>query len=295
MFKDLIAKVRHGWLETFHLLAAMATVSSAVLVVWGGEKTDKELLLLWAFGIYYLVLLSFLGYYILTFSRKARYAQTIVFLDHIVSVARDALTYSETASANKDRLRVYCEDLLTSLATALSMVTGVRCRTAIKLIRSPLGEGASYVTTLARDGVSPKGVRPKDEDEAKRHTIDENTDFDFLIKTGENRFFCNNLEDYPNYRNSSIENRVNSKWPLPYVATIVWPIRCRVEQNSCDRQVFVDELVGFLCVDSASRKVFDDRFDTPLGSTVAHTLYPVLKKLLNILEKQPLVASKSSL
>jgi hypothetical protein len=285
MLKDLMAKVRHGWLESFHLLAAMLAVSSAAFVVWGGGKTDKELFLLWAFGIYYLVLLGFLGYFILTFSRKARYAQTIIILDHVVSVARDALTYSESADANKDRLKQYCVELLTSLATALSMVTGVRCRTAIKLIRKPLDAGASYVTTFARDGVSAELARPQDEQEDKKHTTEDNTDFDLLIKAGEDRFFCNDLRDYPNYRNTSIANRGNSKWSLPYVATIVWPINCRVEQNPPNGRAPVQELVGFLCVDAASRKVFDDRFDTPLGSTVAHTLYPVLKKLLNILEK----------
>ena len=68
---------------------------------------------------------------------------------------------------------------------------------------------------------------------------------------------------------------------LPYRSTIVWPIRKLVypqDGEDGNRLNHEQDIIGYLCVDSARQKVFRNDYDTQLGAIVADSVFIFLKR-----------------
>jgi hypothetical protein len=177
------------------------------------------------------------------------------------------------------------------LAQAFSTFLRKDCRVCIKQVEAPeiggggtLAENEVYVADLARSG--------SDRVRRRRNELDlvhENTDFEEILHGDNAYFFCNDLValyDAGRYKNSHWKKGVPDK--PAYVSTIVWPIRkvldtaipARLPASRSEISEWQD-LLGFLCIDSKVKGVFDQGADVQLGAAVADTLYHVLAPWLS--------------
>jgi hypothetical protein len=115
-------------------------------------------------------------------------------------------------------------------------------------------------------------------------------------------FLGNNLPSDGSYKNSSIESShkyypgeddtrlekifkyLNRRrnWPLKYKSTLVVPIYPLVRESNEDNT----QPIGFLCVDSRSRRTFNRGYDLDIMRGVADGLYYYLKDFKPLLLKK---------
>lgn len=276
------------WFEWFHITYASIVIISAVSTLWPNDAETRELLLLGAFLLYFVVLLVFLILFTFKFSRKARYSEATKCLHSALHSARDAYHYLDWCKSeehneiafDESRLCGYMKTTLTSIADSFTIVTGVRCRCSIKVLGMDDGIDQLFVKTLARDEVSQTECKQKDLDETNSHLVSLNTDFREITEGNIDFFFVGDLTKYVNYTNTSINKgnkRDGEKWTLPYKSTIVWPIRYQYNKNERDNGTGTQEdLYGFLTVDSSSKNAFIERYDVQMGALLADSLFPVL-------------------
>jgi len=275
------------WFEWLHhSYVILATIGMVANVFFTGHS-PKEIILLIAFALYFLVLLIFVVFFTITNGAKAKYAEAIACIHESLHAARNIYHRFEWA-INKDVLYENAEfknDLvrvLTSAAQAFSITTGVKCRICIKVIgikdnSSDTSLSSYYVTTLARDSVSQEQARDRDAKEGQKHLIADNTDFNLILKRERNYFFHPDLQKLEHYENSSFKLFPETR---KYASTIVWPIRyvyCENEKDKdCGRGMNEDQdIYGFLAVDSYSRNAFSERYDVQMGSILADGLFPI--------------------
>lgn len=280
-----LSSMQTKWFGWFHFVYASLVIASSFFNIWNVDQTDKELILLSFFSAYFLILLLFLLFFTINYSRKARYSEATKAIHDTVHASRDAYHYLDWCVSSKHPDVVYnegdfCEKttrILTSLSTAFTLVTGTKCRSSLKVIGQDENDDL-FVTTLARDNTSTEDKNNRYNDANKRHLISANTDFMLIAGHDYNYFFHNNLPKYDDYQNSSIEEyrspNDSRKWVLPYKSTIVWPIRYKRRNNeNNDRDA---DLYGFLTIDSSSRNVFSDKYDVDMGAIVADSLFATL-------------------
>src|SRR5207249_8901276 len=133
------------------------------------------------------------------------------------------------------------------------------------------------VRTYARDSINATAKEPEQAD-----FLNENTDLCELFANPHQRCFFENdlpkLHAKGGYRNSHLPTQPFDEWPLPYRSAIVWPIR----RLGVESQLHPEhELLGFLCVDSASTRVFVHRYDFEIGALIADALYMYMKANLD--------------
>ena len=68
----------------------------------------------------------------------------------------------------------------------------------------------------------------------------------------------------------------NSEWPLPYRSTLT----CAIRHHAILGLLEQPEAVGFLCVDSESRNVFEKRWDVELCFSIADALFHPIDQLI---------------
>ena len=116
-------------------------------------------------------------------------------------------------------------------------------------------------------------------------SINGNTDFLELYLNFEKRmYFSNNIPHEKGYSNSSFQ--INKK--LPYSSTVVWPIRklVYVQDKKADELLNQEQdIIGYLCVDSARRNVFQEGYDFEMGAIIADALFVFLKGYHTYLNK----------
>ena len=253
-----------------------------------------------------------LGFFILLFGllfreitriRKEKYANIQEDLHGIQHAIRDQLTILDLMEGkSEDKILLHgsiveknVQDCLNRLATIFTLLTGTKCRATIKMIEA--GENDEPVVyTFMRDEDSERAHQFEDQSrrDGEEDLLDENTDFKFVFGTeGHRWFFCNDLPSQSNYLNSRDKNLANRNlagyraflnmwkpidWNLPYSSTIVWPIR----QKQIPALNADFSFLGFLTIDSRHRGVFDERFDTHLGSGVADSLHYMLMRLIEV-------------
>lgn len=217
-------------------------------------------------------------------SRKARYAEALPSIGraHLLAMGQEHDTDRE--------IQLVAQDVCDRLSQTLSMVTGTRCSVCVKVIESEAPTTGQLkeleVSTLCRDDQSYE--RPL-QAVGVDHPLVGNTDFLQIFKNpdhpGLNTYLENHLPRRLDYENSSFHVygepydwgprwwqrliRYTVSWPLPYKSTVVTPIY-PLEPDDEDR------LLGYLCVDSRSRGVFDSRYDVPVLRSVAAALHPLL-------------------
>lgn len=230
--------------------------------------------IVWVFGIYIFTIASMLVVREYTYSRKARYAEAMKQLHKCAHEIRDS--YWAIESNNAGLCMESVKSSLNSFASAFSIVTGTSCRACIKVIEHDSSKDPVdfYTRTFCRN---QKVAQSTNRDDPA--PLEKNTDFKILYQQDddENYFLSNNLTKRKRYQNSNWPSRHDKRAVFikerkyQYISTIVWPIRSReVESNP--------EVIGFLCVDSLTRGVFERRYDVDTGAIIADMLYPLLSK-----------------
>ncbi len=231
------------------------------------------------------------------YSRKARYAEIVAsFGQTFLAIQESAL--SSVASTNE--INLGCKRIATHAAHVFSLTTGTECSVCIKVLEDDLSDESRIqvrprVRTLCRDQNS-EGKRDHADKSQGDHWLDQNTDFYELHRNAGGpkgrSFFSNNLPGYHGYNNSSFElygrphrgtlliNLFPAMfWKLPYRSTIVVPVSSRQSDSN------KTPLVGYVCVDSGSRGVFNRRYDPELLAGIAECLYPVLVRFCDLTTK----------
>lgn len=248
-----------------------------------------------------LLILAFLWHELRTV-RSRRYAKIQQHLHSIMHTIRDQHTVLDAIDEERAEfetheylIRSNIAKVLDQFAFSFSMLTGTNCRTSIKLIFLDEGETSNepYVSTYVRDQISSQseGDRDTKRRDGGMDAIRDNTDFKVILKNGKRWFSANNLPTLSNYENTSdpglmdrhlgfIESILNHvkpvKWNLPYTSTFVWPIQKRL-LDEVDGTEFA--ILGFLTVDSPSRRVFNEKHDAFFGAAVADTLFPLVRRM----------------
>lgn len=238
-------------------------------------------------------------------TRKEKYANITEKHHSCFHIARDIQSFLNEFNLqtlnDKDKEHVFFVTtiglikILDNVATMYSMLTGTRCRAAIKTIYQK--EDKLFVRTLARDTASYEKNFEKDKQRFKENidSIEENEDFQLLYEEnipGQNYFFCNNLIKRKNYKTSSFKLYGNPNqtwyeksfckgWTLPYRSTIVWPIQQKKNTYFHFKEI---GCIGFLSIDSESRGVFKKNWDTWLGGGISDAVFHPINTLFNLVE-----------
>jgi hypothetical protein len=228
----------------------------------------------------------------LRYSRKTRYAES----SHLIHKVFDKCLEGASQQIKSEKEIQQCSELICNyLAHTFSIITGIRCSTCIKVLDSNPKENIDgkvkiSVSTFCRDEASED--RGKSDPEGAAHWLDQNSDFLDMFKTIDKpkggTYFANNLPSKYNYTNTSFDIyggkpkdipipiirgfTRNITWSLPYKSTIgavIYPI---IPSTKDDR------LIGFLCVDSGSRRAFRKRYDIELIRAISGALYPMMYK-----------------
>ncbi len=253
----------------FGNLTALAGLALSIVALFKAECIGGAIV--YVFGFYILLLAVLLVWREYSYSRKARYAEATESIHGAAHHIRDALDSLE----NEQGATVFKGDIknaLNDFSRAFSIITGANCRSCIKtIVVEQDGEDSRYyVQDLCR--MDSGFIKEK-----INHAINENTDFEALFSNGSNFYFSNNLLKEKVYNNSnwpktSSEREIFIKEKkYTYLSTLVWPIRGRSNDDT-------PTLVGFLCVDSLAKGVFDRGYDKDFGAIVADTLYYPLAK-----------------
>ncbi len=274
---------------TFSVIGAGGVILASQ---YKGQPVEK-IILSSSLALVAILSLVWVAYRTFTSGRKEKYANITVkyraIFDRMRDMTVELYNASQAQPYSADSLKLSVEKtttVLDDLASIYSMLTGTRCRAALKVVNSD-GEKV-WVHTLARDRVSTEENRISDEDRAnkKYDELNENEDFEHLFnknRSDKGYYFNNNLmssRSQNKYKSTSLlyhgENAAssswsggNARWPLDYRSTIVWPIRGKGLGVSPDET----ECIGFLCIDSESRGVFEERWDPHIGSAVASSFY----------------------
>jgi hypothetical protein len=270
-----VERLKDSWIEYSHALYVLLVIAGLFFHNIQ-QKTDFQAqVVLFAVLFYFVILLFFLGYFIHAYARKARYAEAICCIHDSIHSIRDTTAYLKKCYLHQERYELSkfiqsLQNTIDPVAMAFTLVTGTKCRVAIKILGGG-NEQALYVKTLCRDSQSTKNCNNKDIQEGQQHLVSKNTDYNLILHNGRNIFLHNSLNDDPNYMNTS---RNNNNEKLPYSAAIVLPIRLVVHDNinKEPRQ----KVMGFLAIDSSSRNTFTEKYDVQMGATVADALFPVI-------------------
>ena len=253
-------------------------------------------------GGYPLLLTGWVIFREIDLARRRRYAPSLkelqaCFRGHqeLCAVLRDTEHRLSSQAADLAIIQEQFTDKLTSILTSFAqmftIITGVPCRSSVKIIPSEQLSNSSIpledliVVTMARDRESQEQNFDADRDRFEKRVdkIVSNTDFEVLYSPtipDSGFYHCGSIPRQAKtgrYRNSSIQYRrsqysesdlyEDERYVLPYRSSITWPIRNR--PYSRDRAT----LIGFLSIDAPSRRVFDPRWDAPIGGALASALF----------------------
>jgi len=225
-------------------------------------------------------------------SRSVKYGEVLPVLNNAFSNIHQLLRQEDiTIEKIISTLRDFC----TELALVLSTVSGTRCSVCIKILESDDQSNRLKVYTLCRDSHSEINRTHRQEADID-HWVDKNTDFLYILNNlqqyGNTYFISNKLPFLINYQNTSFQYYYgtdhpkesdtlilnyflrNWRWNLPYKSTIVVPL-CPYRE----KERTINNLVGFLCVDSPRLYAFKTDYDLHIMMGVADGLYNIIRKL----------------
>ena len=258
---------------------------ASLLIAIVGLFQPYEIFTRFILSVYGILFLVWYGFREYVLSRKARFAEAAAPISECythLKIATEAIEQS-----NQDLAYTHIEGCLKSFANAFSMITGVHCRACIKsvdvneAILSEADKSAgqfdhAYVTKTFCRG-SSLGADIDD----VRVPISHNSDFEILTKERTRRYWLSNdISRELGYSNSSLRHLTDTtSWKqyfktkqCKYISTIIWPISVITPTKRKEP----DDFVGFLCIDSKTRGVFNTNFDVELGFGLAEVLFPVL-------------------
>jgi len=195
-------------------------------------------------------------------------------------------------ATDKDKLNALTM-VCSNLASGMSIVTNTVCSVCIKYLAINT-QGEITLNTLVRDNGNLTSRQSPDKLN-HTHLLAENSDFENIYKNQQTTgiFISNKLPFINNYKNSSFQTygepvTIKSgykyplsllfryiRWPLPYCSTICVPIIPAKYDANLD-----NELIGFLCVDSAKLGVFDIKTDKDFLIGVSDGIYNTLESII---------------
>lgn len=304
----LAIRLVHG----LYFVYVLGTIGGAVIAYFTLDVGIRDVwiarTIFFSAGVLLVVMLIFLVWFAVHYSRKARYSEILTNLHEIHHALRDLQSeinsFPRGAQQEHNVREMYrrtveegFQRVLTQVVVAFSVASGVSCRAAIKLV-GLVNDGESdklenlYVRTLARDVTSAHACAEKDRIDDKTHLITKNTDFELLVKGVRRYYFSSNVNIQDDYLNSSLEywtkNRpfaalVQKRVPwlrgflvhtslYPYTSVMTFPVR-GAHVDGAERG-----MMGFLCVDTTARSAFLERYDPGLGASIADALYHPLRE-----------------
>lgn len=293
--RKLAGHLKPHWLVVLTTIASITGIVLFFISVFDvKKKTTLELIYVIEITVFIVFLIIYVIIQEYRLLRKSRYADAMSSIHSCVHHLRD--NHFENIDKERDCKKAL-EAVVTSFANAFSLTTWVHCRACIKLIEirdktdkafqklTDMNERVKhlYINTFCRDA-NTSSLQSKKSRDMCVHPVIGNTDFSELYLDIDKRYFFNNdLLSLYNYQNSSMKTGEE----LPYISTIVWPIR-RVmsEQNDNTKEIFnlEQDIIGFLCIDSAKKNAFKKTYDFEMGAIVADSLFIFLKSYHNFLK-----------
>lgn len=222
----------------------------------------------------------------LTFRTSAR--EKLSNLDAFTSWLTDnANSGTPPSDIHFGQFRALLEDIITEYRNVFTQMTGKNCRLCIKVI--DVSTETPIVHTLIRDHESAKLNKNNDLERSNKliDKLENNTDFIRLFDSkidDQGYYFSNDLSIEDEYNTTSLDYWQSvrdgrsappkNNWPLPYSSTIVWPIRQDARE---DLGIPNPTCIGFLAVDSPSKRAFNQQWDEPIGRALALQLYPIIE------------------
>jgi hypothetical protein len=289
------ARVLPAWLsfETiFNIIVGITGLVAFAVELFNADDPWKSLTSL---GSFFLLLVAFLAYaYFL--SRKERYADITAHIEDVSDRCRKARKRLRTSedvlepdSKFRDDLEASLEVILTDIATIFSMVSGVRCRVALKTFR-PLANGEFYCVTLARDHISAPSFHNGDRSRAaaKFDTLDKNP---HLLSLFSDKIDGEDWEVFNDIPKMIAEGRYASS-SLLWEMKISHTTRGAHEPHKLPYRSAVTALirnkegvaVAFIGVDSSARNAFRQRSDGALLAALGGYIGPLLEEALAALD-----------
>jgi hypothetical protein len=284
--------------EIINLVASIVTIVSFAVVTIKSKTPE-----FW----YVIILFAYLGIVVIfafvqscRYARKSRYAEASRIFHPIAHILRDAMYHVK--EMEEPIFERTLERILTALSSGLEIVTGTKVRACIKLLKVDGGitdlkgldvehrKDKIYAETYVQD---PNSYWPKKNYSDYPYDKDRlscNSAFCSIFRGDCDYFLENNIpRAYKRRRYENSSFMIYGKgvyggraWILPYRSTILWPIRKLLKPitNSLHREPLIEthDVLGFLCVDSASRNVWASRYDTQIGASVADLLYLFMDK-----------------
>ena len=175
---------------------------------------------------------------------------------------------------NKEAAKVATKESLRYVEQYFSTVTGAPCRACIKMnINLP-----STVSANDRDSLIVKTFARSDDavlnnKDSNNDTVGSNTDYSEIVTNGKRYYHVKNIDKIRNYQNSHINPTSNEKRSkqLGYNTSFVWPISLKKENSD-------PTIRGYLCVDSKTAGVFNEKYDYEAGAMIASFYYLFLTK-----------------
>lgn len=312
---EVLFRIRRfiGWFfGVVGIVAAYLSGWDIISHFWAGQSNLSFLANIYIFVITGIVII-FCSFRVYQTIKKEKYANITPLLHQSMHAIKELQTYlleeMPREDAEDQAINNYLKlakgkvvQCLDNVADIFRVTTSTHCRSCIKMMYPLEGNGDQiFVYTYARDGAASSRCLDTD-----RRRIRENHDpllenYRFAELFDPNRhkwyYFCNNLAKDSEFRTTSVtayqpDTKLKvghglfhssfSRWPLPYRSTIT----CVIRQGQFDlldnRQ---SEVIGFICVDSESRGVFEERWDVNLLFSIADALYHPLK-LINEQEQR---------
>jgi len=237
--------------------------------------------------------------------RKAKYADVFPILNKGFKELHNTLR-KETSASNDYAFKEFCQ----MLSMAFKQVTDKECHVCIKVsilpkevLEHPEANKDELKKVKVKTYVRSSSVKEREKTDVKtiekkvEHLISQNTDFEEICFNGGEVFFCNNLCEITDYKNTSlislgvnktgvtnhedvsVETR-EKKWKLDYKSVIVAPIMPSIQESEQDKAI-----VGFLCVDCEEKEVFLKEIDSHIIQGCADGIYnPFMKKFTSIIK-----------
>ena len=272
--------------RTAGVLIAVVTLGGS-LIAWYDFGTHGKFPAAAVAAVTYFFLL-FLGSLIHLFVRehrllrKSRYAEILGGLADLYHRIEDLR--SRSPQVNAQQIGQECQGLMDEVKGIFDTVTSTQTAACIKLVqqrhRNATGMPEAIVVPLCRDSRSGK-IRV--EEDGKDHWVNDNTGFQNVWLHRGTPFFCNDLPRYAGYRNTSARGEA---WKVPPRGLLIlrrWPFWPLKYQSTIIVAIpgpgrLTERIRGFLCIDSRSSGVFDERYGIDILQGIADFLEPLIAR-----------------
>lgn len=272
--------IRQSIISILGVVSAVIGIWFFYVAAWGKVSDDGKVavLILAALFLWYFVENRLIQFRTV---RDSRYAAVVPILSAGFAEVHEYMR-GETDLVKAARA---LEQLCGAVSRAMTLITGTNCAVAIKILVSDTHNGGTRLRAQTFCRSSRQERDTSRFNQRVKHWVEENSDFLHIVENIEDEreclFFANNLPWRYDYRNTSFQLYGKPspnmfmrlwRWRLPYRSAIVVPILPRVREPS-------DELLGFLCVDSARLVAFRHSHDVELMRGVADAVYNVISPL----------------